>query len=223
MVMRGVMTELHCTLSIVRNPAVFLLDEPLANLDAKLRVQMRTEIKTLHQRLGTTMVYVTHDQMEAMTMADRIVVMHGGYIEQVGSPLEIYDEPINSFVAGFIGSPSMNFIDGLVVERGGMAELETVEGVHWPLPDSARAYLGRSVHLGIRPEHIAVGPDGVQAKVNIIEPTGSDTHLQLQAGSQSIVAAVRDRPSVSVGQPVLLRIDAKKAHLFDPASGNRLH
>ncbi|PIP00109.1 ABC transporter ATP-binding protein [Pleomorphomonas carboxyditropha] len=209
--------------AIVRNPAVFLFDEPLSNLDAKLRVQMRTEIKTLHQRLGTTMVYVTHDQMEAMTMADRIVVMHGGGIEQVGPPLQIYDEPANSFVAGFIGSPSMNFIDGLVVERGGTAELQTEEGVHWPLPESARAYLGQSVRLGIRPEHIAVGPDGVQARVNIVEPTGSDTHLQLQVGSQSIIAAVRDRPSVSVGQPVPLRIDANKVHLFDLASGKRLH
>ncbi|NTG89115.1 sn-glycerol-3-phosphate ABC transporter ATP-binding protein UgpC [Agrobacterium rhizogenes] len=209
--------------AIVRNPAVFLFDEPLSNLDAKLRVQMRTEIKTLHQRLGTTMVYVTHDQMEAMTMADRIVVMRGGHIEQVGSPLEIYDRPANSFVAGFIGSPSMNFIEGQVVERNGTAELAAAEGVHWPLPNHARAHIGQSVQLGIRPEHIAVDTDGVQAKVTIIEPTGSDTHLQLQAGSQSIIASVRDRPSVSVGQSVPLRIDAQKVHLFDPASGKRLY
>ena len=209
--------------AIVRDPAVFLFDEPLSNLDAKLRVQMRTEIKTLHQRLGTTMVYVTHDQMEAMTMADRIVVMRGGHIEQVGSPLDIYDKPANSFVASFIGSPSMNFIDGLVVERDGTVALSVTEGAHWPLPESARAHVGRSVQLGIRPEHITVGTDGVHAKVNIIEPTGSDTHLQLQAGAQSIIASVRDRPSVSVGQSVPLKIDATKAHLFDPASGKRLH
>lgn len=209
--------------AIVRDPAVFLFDEPLSNLDAKLRVQMRTEIKTLHQRLGTTMVYVTHDQMEAMTMADRIVVMRGGHIEQVGSPLDIYDKPANNFVAGFIGSPSMNFIDGLVVERDGKVALAMAEGVHWPLPDNARAYVGQSVQLGIRPEHIAVDTDGVQAKVTIIEPTGSDTHLQLLAGSQSIIASVRDRPSVAVGQFVPLRIDERKAHLFDPASGKRLH
>ena len=208
--------------AIVRNPAVFLFDEPLTNLDAKLRVQMRAEIKTLHQRLGTTMVYVTHDQMEAMTMADRIVVMRGGDIEQIGSPLEIYDEPANSFVAGFIGSPSMNFIDGLVVERNGKVELQATEELHWPLPDSARTYIGKSVQLGIRPEHISIDTDGVAAKVIIIEPTGSDTHLQLQAGSQTIVAAVRDRLSVSPGQSIPLRIDRTKAHLFDPSSGQRL-
>ncbi|MBB3610756.1 sn-glycerol-3-phosphate ABC transporter ATP-binding protein UgpC [Rhizobium sp. BK602] len=209
--------------AIVRDPSVFLFDEPLSNLDAKLRVQMRTEIKTLHQRLGTTMVYVTHDQMEAMTMADRIVVMRAGHIEQVGSPLEIYDTPANSFVAGFIGSPSMNFIDGRVVEREGTLKLATAEGIDWPLPESARPHIGQPVQLGIRPEHITVGADGVKAKVTIIEPTGSETHLQLQAGSQPIVAAVRDRPSVSPGQSVTLGIDARKAHLFDPASGKRLH
>jgi multiple sugar transport system ATP-binding protein len=209
--------------ALVRNPQVFLFDEPLSNLDAKLRVQMRTEIKTLHQRLGTTMVYVTHDQMEAMTMADRIVVMRAGHIEQIGSPLEIYDAPANSFVAGFIGSPSMNFIDGLVIERDGTVELRATENLHWPLPESARRHLGRSVQLGIRPEHVAVDAVGVQAKVIIIEPTGSDTHLQLQAGAQSIVAAVRDRPSVSPGQPIQLKIDPAKAHLFDPSNGKRLH
>ncbi len=209
--------------AIVRNPAVFLFDEPLSNLDAKLRVQMRTEIKTLHQRLGTTMVYVTHDQMEAMTMADRIVVMRSGHIEQIGSPLDIYDAPTNSFVAGFIGSPSMNFIDGLVTDRNGTLGLEDAENLHWPLPESARRHLGRSVQLGIRPEHIAIDVAGVEAKVIIIEPTGSDTHLQLQAGTQSIVAAVRDRPSVSPGQPIQLRIDPAKTHLFDPSNGERLH
>ena len=209
--------------AIVRNPAVFLFDEPLSNLDAKLRVQMRTEIKTLHQRLGTTMVYVTHDQMEAMTMADRIVVMRGGHIEQIGSPLEIYDAPANSFVADFIGSPSMNFIEGLVTDRNGALGLQDTKNLHWPLPESARRYLGRSVQLGIRPEHIAIDADGVQAKVVIIEPTGSDTHLQLQAGAQSIVAAVRDRPSVSPGQPIQLKIDPATAHLFNPSDGRRLH
>lgn len=116
----------------------------------------------------------------------------------------------------------MNFIDGLVVERDGIAELQAAEGLHWPLPDSARTYIGQSVQLGIRPEHIAIGADGAQAKVIIIEPTGSDTHLQLQAGAQSIVAAVRDRPSVSPGQSVSLKIDVKKAHLFEPSSGKRL-
>jgi multiple sugar transport system ATP-binding protein len=184
---------------------------------------MRMEIKSLHQRLGTTMVYVTHDQMEAVTMADRIVVMRGGHIEQIGSPLEIYDEPANSFVAGFIGSPSMNFIEGRIVERDETVKLATTEGVHWPLPDSARAYIGKSVQLGIRPEHISIDTNGVQAKIVIIEPTGSDTHLQLQAGTQPIVAAVRDRPSVSPGQSVPLKIDMKKAHLFEPSSGKRLH
>ena len=209
--------------AIVRNPAVFLFDEPLSNLDAKLRVQMRTEIKALHQRLGTTMIYVTHDQMGAMTMADRIVVMRGGHIEQIGSPLEIYDAPANSFVAGFIGSPSMNFIDGLVTDLNGTLGLQDAQDLHWPLPENARRHLGRSVRLGIPPQHIAVQTDGVQAKVIIIEPTGSDTHLQLQAGAQSIVAAVRDRPAVSPRQPIQLKIDPAKTHLFDPADGQRLH
>jgi multiple sugar transport system ATP-binding protein len=208
--------------AIVRHPDVFLFDEPLSNLDAKLRVQMRAEIKTLHQRLGTTMVYVTHDQMEAMTMADRIVVMRGGHVEQVGSPLDIYDEPANSFVAAFIGSPAMNFVDGLVVARNGMIELQAAEDRYWPLPDSAGAYIGQSVQLGIRPEHIAVGSHGVEAKVHIVEPTGSDTHLQLRAGPQSIIMSVRDRPSMLVGQSVLVKIDTEKARLFDPTSGKRL-
>ncbi|MBU1307341.1 MAG: sn-glycerol-3-phosphate ABC transporter ATP-binding protein UgpC [Alphaproteobacteria bacterium] len=208
--------------AIVRNPAVFLFDEPLSNLDAKLRVQMRGEIKALHQRLGATMVYVTHDQMEAMTMADRIVVMRAGRIEQVGTPLDIYDHPANSFVAGFIGSPSMNLIDGTVVETGGGVAMRDGDGLDWPLPAAAQAQLGQAVTLGVRPEHIVVGHGGIGGTVVNIEPTGSDTHLQLQVGKHPIMVVLHDRLSASIGAPITITIDPERASLFHHATGVRL-
>src|SRR5881394_2556919 len=161
--------------AIVRDPQVFLFDEPLSNLDAKLRVAMRTEIKALHQRLKTTTLYVTHDQVEAMTMADRIVVMHDGRVEQIGTPLELYDHPANTFVAGFIGSPAMNFLNGTLRNGSGGARLETSGGQAVPLPTLAGGRDGQKVVFGIRPEHLtlASGKDGIAGQVTVIEPTGA--------------------------------------------------
>jgi len=208
--------------AIVRNPAVFLFDEPLSNLDAKLRVQMRGEIKALHQRLGATMIYVTHDQMEAMTMGDRIVVMRAGVIEQIGTPLEIYDTPANSFVASFIGSPSMNLIDGVVQSIDNATVLQTADGTTWPLPPGAPVTVGVAVQLGIRPEHIYLDPAGLAAEAIIIEPTGADTHVQMRVGSQLLTAVFRDRPNIAPGAIFHVRPEAAHAHLFDKVSGTRI-
>ena len=204
--------------AIVRDPQVFLFDEPLSNLDAKLRVQMRTEIRELHLRLKTTTVYVTHDQIEAMTMADKIVVMQGGKIEQVGAPLELYDRPANTFVAGFIGSPAMNMAPGVV--RGGAVELDS--GARLPLPPGLSLAEGREVTYGIRPEHLSVGPSGLSGSVAVVEPTGSETHVVLRAGGQDVVALFRDRVPFRPGDALTFAPDAEKVHLFDKASGVRL-
>jgi multiple sugar transport system ATP-binding protein len=210
--------------AIVRDPQVFLFDEPLSNLDAKLRVQMRTEIRELHQRLRTTTVYVTHDQIEAMTMADKIVVMQGGHIEQVGAPLDLYDRPANVFVAGFIGSPSMNLIDGTVRPGGAVEAL----GAHLPAPGHLEE--SRSVTYGIRPEHLRlVGPgsdQGFEANVVVVEPTGSEIHVVLRAGqgrgSRDIVALFRERHAFAPGQTIRLAPDPGHVHLFDRETGGRL-
>jgi len=196
--------------AIVRDPKVFLFDEPLSNLDAKLRVQMRSEIKELHQRLKTTIVYVTHDQIEAMTMADRIVVMRGGQIEQVGTPLELYDKPASVFVAGFIGSPSMNFIAATV--QGDTLVTETGESLG-QAPVSLPA--GNEVIAGFRPEDIRLSEQGIAAKVALIEPTGAETQLVLRTGSDSIVMTTRDRVSLSPGDAVHFSLCEGKLHCFD--------
>jgi multiple sugar transport system ATP-binding protein len=180
--------------AIVRKPQVFLFDEPLSNLDAKLRVQMRTEIKALHQRLTTTAIYVTHDQIEAMTMADKIVVMNAGKVEQIGSPLELYDNPANLFVAGFIGSPAMNF-----------------------LPEKRN---GREVLLGMRPEHLEIATDGMAAEVVVVEPTGADTHIFCKVGGVDVTAVVRERHAFHPGEAV--RLKPRLTYVFDPSSGARL-
>jgi multiple sugar transport system ATP-binding protein len=203
---------------IVRDPQVFLFDEPLSNLDAKLRVAMRTEIKELHQRLKTTSVYVTHDQIEAMTMADQIVVMHDGHIEQTGSPLELYDRPANRFVAGFIGSPSMNFIDG-TQKDGAMV---TASGARLPLAGAQAANDGRAMVYGIRPEHLDIADDGFEAEVVVIEPTGSETQLFARLGAQEIVAIFRERHEFAPGQKIRLKPRAAVAHLFDASNGQRI-
>jgi multiple sugar transport system ATP-binding protein len=203
--------------AIVRDPQVFLFDEPLSNLDAKLRVQMRAEIRELHQRLKTTTVYVTHDQIEAMTMADRIVVLQGGRIEQVGAPLELYDRPANTFVAGFIGSPSMNILPG-VVEAGGVR----VQGALLPLPVGMTTAAGRELRYGIRPEHWVVGEGGLTGTVAVVEPTGSETHVVLRLDGAEVVAVFRDRVSFRPGDLLSLVPDATKVHLFDHGSGVRL-
>jgi multiple sugar transport system ATP-binding protein len=204
--------------AIVRDPQVFLFDEPLSNLDAKLRVQMRTEIRELHQRLKTTTVYVTHDQIEAMTMADRIVVMQGGRIEQVGAPLELYDRPANTFVAGFIGSPAMNMLPA--VARGGMAVLE--DGTALPLPPGAFVPDGAEITYGVRPEHLGVGTSGLAGTVSVVEPTGSETHVVLRVGARDVVGMFRDRVAFRPGDSLTFAPEAGKVHLFDRASGVRL-
>ncbi len=209
--------------AIVRDPKVFLFDEPLSNLDAKLRVAMRAEIKALHQRLKTTTVYVTHDQIEAMTMADRIVVMHDGIIEQIGTPLALYDRPSNLFVAQFIGSPSMNVIPGQLRGSGGATEVEAA-GTRWPVPAQVGASEGQAVHYGIRPGdiHLAPAGSGIAAKVIVVEPTGAETELLLQVGDAQIVAVIHGRTAAGPDDTVNLAIDADKAHVFDSASGQRL-
>ena len=204
--------------AIVRDPQVFLFDEPLSNLDAKLRVAMRTEIKELHQRLKTTTVYVTHDQIEAMTMADKIVVMHDGRVEQLGAPLELYDRPANLFVAGFIGSPAMNFIAAKVGGSG----ISIPSAVGFSLPVKTHLEANRDVVLGIRPEHLEIAADGFEAEVVVIEPTGSETQLFARLGGQEIVAVFRERHEFAPGQRIRLRPKAECAHLFDPSNGQRI-
>ncbi|MEQ8307942.1 MAG: sn-glycerol-3-phosphate ABC transporter ATP-binding protein UgpC [Hoeflea sp.] len=207
--------------AIVREPKVFLFDEPLSNLDAKLRVQMRTEIRELHQRLSTTTVYVTHDQIEAMTMADQIVVMRDGHISQQGAPLELYDRPANVFVAGFIGSPSMNLIEGEIRRKDGKAMMHA-EGVEFEVPDMAGLDEGRKVTFGIRPEHLLLDDTGFEAKVAVVEPTGSETHLVLRAAGREIIVVLRERQNIKPGDTIRLRPQGEMAHMFDTGTGLRL-
>ncbi|TCN20562.1 ABC transporter ATP-binding protein [Sinorhizobium americanum] len=202
--------------AIVRHPQVFLFDEPLSNLDAKLRVTMRAEIKDLHQRLKTTTVYVTHDQIEAMTMADRIVVMRGGNVEQIGKPLELYDRPANTFVATFIGSPAMNLFEGSVVN----GEFATRNGASLPMP--ARYQGAAAAVYGIRPEHLALADNGVPATVVVVEPTGSETHVLVKLGSAEANLVLRDRIDLKPGQQVHVAPDLAKLHLFC-AQGTRVN
>ena len=206
--------------AIVRDPQVFLFDEPLSNLDAKLRVQMRAEIKELHQRLKTTTIYVTHDQVEAMTMADRIVVMRDGLIEQMGEPLDLYDRPATLFVAGFIGSPSMNFLHGKIEGDGGPVFV-TNEGLRLPLLSAPSAAQGRPCVLGIRPEHLALGGP-LEARVTVIEPTGSETQVFATLGGARIVGVFRERVAAKPDEALKLSAPPDCVHLFDPATGKRL-
>jgi multiple sugar transport system ATP-binding protein len=203
--------------AIVRNPQVFLFDEPLSNLDAKLRVQMRSEIKELHQRLKVTTVYVTHDQIEAMTMADLIVVMNHGRIEQAGAPLELYDRPANLFVAGFIGSPAMNMMEGRIEEGRFIGP----GGVAWPLPANGHAPSGEVVY-GIRPEHMRLDPDGIPATVQMVEPTGSETQVLLRVGEASVNGAFRERVAARPGDALPVSPDPALVHLFDKKTGQRI-
>ncbi|MDW9766419.1 ABC transporter ATP-binding protein [Sinorhizobium meliloti] len=200
--------------AIVRQPQVYLFDEPLSNLDAKLRVTMRAEIKDLHQRLKTTTVYVTHDQIEAMTMADRIVVMRGGKIEQIGKPLELYDRPANTFVATFIGSPAMNLLEG-ALNNG---QFVTDGGVALPMPDG---YQGATAAVyGVRPEHLTIADEGAPARVIVVEPTGSETHVLAKLGSSDVNIVLRDPIDLQPGQPIKIALDIKRIHLFT-AHGTR--
>ena len=213
--------------AIVRDPQVFLFDEPLSNLDAKLRVQMRAEIKELHQRLTTTTVYVTHDQIEAMTMADKIVVMNAGNVEQIGAPLDLYDHPNNLFVAGFIGSPAMNFLKGRI--EGGSFRADG--GAALPLPGKtngsstakpANAAEGQPIVYGVRPEHFQLSAEGQPATVNVIEPTGSETQVMAHFAGVPILCAFRERVSAKPGETIRISADPALVHLFDADSGQRL-
>ena len=208
--------------AIVRDPQVFLFDEPLSNLDAKLRVQMRAEIRELHQRLGTTTVYVTHDQIEAMTMADRIVVMRDGRIAQVGAPLDLYDRPANVFVAGFSGSPSMNLFTGTMRREGGRPRVE-VEGATFIAPDLPGLTEGRRVVYGVRPEHLDLADSGFAAKVVVVEPTGSETHVVMRLGSHDVVAVFRERHGFRPGDTIHLAPRPELIHLFDADNGERIN
>ncbi len=210
--------------AIVRDPQVFLFDEPLSNLDAQLRVQMRTEIRELHQRLETTSIYVTHDQIEAMTMADKIVVMHDGIVEQTGSPLDLYDHPANRFVVGFIGSPAMNFLPGVLKRSTGAATVEFRDGLSLPAPIHAGGEDGQSVIYGTRPEHIdlAGAGDGIATEVVVVEPTGADTQIFTKIAVVEVTSVFRERHAFRPGETIRLRPDSARAHLFDAASGVRL-
>ena len=198
--------------AIVRDPQVFLFDEPLSNLDAKLRIQMRTEIKELHQRLKTTTVFVTHDQIEAMTLADRIVVMQGGRIEQVGTPLDLYDNPVNDFVATFIGAPSMNLLSAELADGKVKLGDQFFAG-----PSGAG-----KVRLGVRPEHLILADDGLPMQVKVVEPTGAETMVFLRFEDQDVTAVFRERHAFAPGETIHLKPDAAHLHIFDADTGQRM-
>jgi len=210
--------------AIVRHPQVFLFDEPLSNLDAKLRVQMRVELKRLHDRLETTVIYVTHDQVEAMTLGDRVVVMKDGWIQQVGEPLELYGRPANRFVAGFIGSPAMNFAEVTLNEANGDLWAEN-SGLRVKVPaDSAarlRPYKGQPITMGVRPEdlHVGSGADApgtsIDAVVDVVEPLGSEILLDVRIGSNNMVARVEPTVRVKVHEPMKLALTPERLHFFD--------
>ena len=211
--------------ALVRNPAVFLFDEPLSNLDAKLRVQMRSEIKSFHQKVPTTSIYVTHDQIEAMTLADRVVVLNSGKIEQVGSPIELYERPENTFVASFIGSPAMNMAEGEIVGvEGGGTGVALPTGVLLRSAIALTEPAGRRVVVGLRPEHLTLegSENAIPATVVHVEPTGAQTHLLVQALAQEVTVVVNDIVSVARGDAINLHIDPKRVHLFDAATQLRL-
>ncbi|AEE16694.1 ABC transporter ATP-binding protein [Treponema brennaborense] len=209
--------------AIVRNPKVFLFDEPLSNLDAKLRVQMRAEISDLHHRLKATMIYVTHDQVEALTMGDKIVVMKDGKVQQIGSPLYLYNHPINKFVAGFIGSPPMNFVTTKIVEKGG--QILADEGSFEVTPTAEQAqtlknYIGKEVFFGIRPEDMQytknpAPSNNMQMKVSIIEPLGAETHLYLTTKTQQVIARTEPDNSFRIGDTANFIPNMEKAKFFD--------
>jgi multiple sugar transport system ATP-binding protein len=211
--------------AMVRQPQLFLFDEPLSNLDAPLRAQMRKELKRLHQQLGTTFLYVTHDQEEALSMADRIAVMRDGRIQQCGLPREIYDRPANRFVASFFGSPPMNFLDATIDTSGGPPQIR-VQGRSLPLPEQAGLLLGHeSVVLGIRPEHVRIGGPSANswpARVSLVEPHGGQSYLELDIGGAALTAVAAADLDYRTGQGVSIELPPSRVHLFDPRTGDRL-
>ena len=210
--------------AMVRDPGVFLFDEPLSNLDAKLRVQMRTEIRDLHQRINATSVYVTHDQIEAMTMADRIVVMNHGVIEQSGAPLELFDDPANVFVATFLGAPSINLLDGRVVGREGAPAVRLANGGTIPVPGLAPSLVGASVLLGVRPHHLEVDEENgpIRATVNIVEPTGVETFVFSDFEGQEIACQMPRRMAPRLRDEIRLSPNPDSILLFDKETGDRV-
>ena len=220
--------------AIVRNPRIFLFDEPLSNLDAQLRDEMRGEIKRLHQEIGTTMIYVTHDQIEAMTLADRIVLMRGGLIEQQGSPLQLFERPRTKFVAGFLGSPQMNFVPSRLTGAGPLAVLDFGEGAKltWPAARRAEAdaALGKDILVGIRPEHIRravnaapeTGSSRHTVKIELVQPTGSRTYISFPFAGKSVVAEVAAHDAPRAGEQIGLDFDLNRAVLIEPSSGTVL-
>jgi multiple sugar transport system ATP-binding protein len=210
--------------AIVREPQAFLFDEPLSNLDAKLRVQMRTEIRSLHQKLRTTSIYVTHDQVEAMTMADRIVVLQDGRVAQIGEPIELYDRPANLFVAGFIGSPTMNMLSGTLKRSNGTAWVETANTLRLPLPAAAPGTDGQMVAYGVRPEHFALSnaPEAIAATVEVVEQTGIDMLVFARVDGAPLCGLFRERHDFTPGQPIRLMPQLKAVHLFDAKTGERI-
>lgn len=218
--------------AIVRKPKVFLFDEPLSNLDAKLRVQMRTEIAKLHSRLGTTMIYVTHDQVEAMTMGDRIVVLKDGIVQQIESPLNLYNSPKNKFVAGFIGSPAMNFIEGTCLKKGDLYfSSESVELALLPKQwDRLESHINQKLFLGIRPEDISIASSTqessavrkISCSIEVIEPMGNESFLYLKMGVHSVVARVKPVLSLHIGDQIEVAFDLNKTHFFDAGTEEAL-
>jgi multiple sugar transport system ATP-binding protein len=208
--------------AVVRNPAVFLFDEPLSNLDAKLRVQMRSEIKALHQKVGTTSIYVTHDQIEAMTLADRVVVLNHGRIEQQGTPLELYKTPANLFVAAFIGSPAMNLIEGVVDGEGDQPAARLKDGTAIRIAASRKVKRGQPVTIGLRPEHIGstIGGDiSLSGRTVLVEPTGAQTHVVFELAGDQVTAVVDGEQLVKVNTPFAATVHHERVHVFDRASG----
>jgi multiple sugar transport system ATP-binding protein len=211
--------------AIVRRPAVFLMDEPLSNLDAKMRTATRAELVELHHRLGTTFVYVTHDQVEAMTMGSRVAVLEGGSLQQVGRPQDVYDRPANVFVAQFIGSPPMNVITGTVVDEGGRRIVRVAGGAALTVPDEVTALAPHpEVRVGVRPEHLAAGAEGIDARVRVVESLGHERHVlcELSSGEQVIVRASSAATLPDEGEIIRLGAAPRHVHLFDAVSGERL-
>jgi len=207
--------------AIVRDPKAFLFDEPLSNLDAKLRVKMRSEIKKLHKRLGKTMIYVTHDQTEAMTMADTIVVLNDGGIAQMGRPLDVYRNPVSMFVAGFIGSPEINLLPAIAMGPGAK-NVQMANGTELPLAAPMDLPKGTSITYGIRPQHISLEKDGIPADVLVVEPTGEDQFLSVTMAGVDMSVVTSGKVDVSPGARIGLRPDVDNVLLFDPTSGSRL-
>jgi len=210
--------------AIVRDPSAFLFDEPLSNLDAKLRVQMRGEIKTLHRKVGTTSIYVTHDQIEAMTLADRVVVLEGGVIQQVGSPMELYLRPVNRFVAGFIGSPAMNMIEGELVSRNGALRARLVDGPELDFHPSPDARAGQAVTVGLRPEHLT--PEGtanaLTGAIDYVEPTGGQTYYAINLGQSPVMVGISGATDLRREGTMTVHVAPDLVHVFDAATGARV-